>query len=67
MNFNSGIIQKFEADFSCILICGCQIGDGCLRLPLQRGAAHGLLGRGNFINIAEVTVCSLTALLPVSH
>lgn len=67
MNFNSGIIQELEADFSCIMICGCWIGDGCLRLPIQHGAAHGLLGRGNFINIAEVAVCSLTALLPVSR
>lgn len=67
MNFNLGIIHKFEADYSCIMICVCQISDGCLRLPILHGAAQGLLGRGDFINIAEVTVCSLTAFLPVSH
>lgn len=56
MNFNSGIIQEFEADFSCIMICGRQIGDGCLRLQIQRGTVEGLLGTGDLISIAEVTV-----------
>lgn len=67
MNMNLGIIHQFEADFSCIMICVCHIADACLRLPIQHSAAQGLLERGDLINIAEVTVCTLTVFLPVSH
>lgn len=61
INFRLGFIHKFEAEFSGIMICVCQIADGRLRLPIQHSAAQGLLGRGDFINTAEVTVCGLTA------